>query len=301
MSQEELEKYIRAGKIAAKALERAYEIVEDGRLALEVCEELEEIIWREAAPAFPCNISQGEVAAHYTPAPGDPTRIDGRRIVKVDLGANVDGYLSDAAISIAWGSENERLVEAAREALEIGISQVAPGAPIRRFGRAVEEYARRMGLKVIVNLAGHRLGRYELHTGISVPSVDAEVPGSFEPGGAYALEPFLVPREGAGRVVDSSPSNIFRLASRRMPKDHRLAELASHIWERYRGLPFASRWIAKEMGDGALEALRELRSMGIVQEYRMLVEANRAQVAQFEHTVLVTEREVLVTTRASKG
>jgi methionyl aminopeptidase len=294
---EELEMYLRAGRAAAAALERAARIVEDGRSALEVCEELEEAISREAEPAFPCNISQGPVAAHYTPAPGDRLRIDGRSIVKVDLGAHVDGYIADTAISLAWTGENERLVEATREALNRGISRIAPGVPLRRFGGAVEEYARALGLRPVVNLAGHRLGRFELHTGVSVPNVDADAPGRFEPMGAYALEPFLVPREGAGRVIDSSPSNIFRLASRRIPKDPALARVASHIWERYRGLPFASRWIVRDLGEGALDALRALVSMGIVQEYRTLVEANGAQVAQFEHTIFVRKDGVVVTTR----
>ncbi len=294
---EDLEKYLAAGRLAARALEKAYEVVEDGRRALEVCEELEEMIWAEAAPAFPCNISQGPVAAHYTPAPGDDTRIDGNSIVKIDLGANVGGYLSDSAISIAWSGRYEKLVEAAREALRVGISQVAPGAPISRFGRAVEEYARALGLRPVVNLAGHRLGLYELHTGVSVPNVGADVPGRFEPRAAYALEPFLVPGDGAGRVVDSVPGNIFRLASRKTPKDPRLARVVSHVWERYRTLPFASRWLARELGDGALEALKALESMGIIYEYRTLVEAKGAQVAQFEHTVFVGEKEVVVTTR----
>ncbi|MGB9733539.1 MAG: type II methionyl aminopeptidase [Conexivisphaera sp.] len=296
-SQDELEKYLAAGRLAARALERAYDVVEDGRSALEVCEELEEIIWSEAMPAFPCNLSQGPIAAHYTPAPGDTLRIDGKNIVKVDLGACVDGYLSDSAVSIAWGGENERLAEAAREALHMGISQITPGSPLSRFGRTIEEYARALGLRPIVNLAGHRLGPYELHTGVSVPNVDADVPGRFEPHSAYALEPFLVPREGAGRVVDSTPSNIFRLTSRKIPKDPQLARVASHIWERYRGLPFASRWVVRELGEGALEALRTLRSMGIVYEYRTLVEAKGVQVAQFEHTVFIGESEVIVTTR----
>ncbi|MGC9116221.1 MAG: type II methionyl aminopeptidase [Conexivisphaera sp.] len=297
LSVEEVEKYVAAGRLAARALERARDVVEDGRSALEVCEELEEILWSEAAPAFPCNLSQGPVAAHYTPAPGDRTRIDGRSIVKVDLGAHVDGYISDTAISLAWTGANERLVEAARAALEVGISRIAPGQPLRRFGAAVEEYASALGLKPVSNLAGHVLGRFELHAGLSVPNLDADVPGRFEPWRAYALEPFLVPREGAGRVVDSAPGNIYRLVSRRVPKDRDLARVALHVWERYRGLPFASRWIARDLGEGALEHLRRLVSMGIVYEYRTLVEAGGAQVAQFEHTVLVRDSDVVVTTR----
>ncbi|MFP3282987.1 MAG: type II methionyl aminopeptidase [Nitrososphaeria archaeon] len=292
----ELEKYLAAGRIAARALERALEIVEDGRSVLEVCDELEGIIMRDAKPAFPCNISQGSAAAHYTPSPGDRTVIDGRSIIKVDLGAHVDGYIADTAISIAWGGENERLVEAAKDALDAGISQIRPGSPLKRFGRTVEEYASALGLRPIVNLAGHRLGNYELHTGVSVPNVNAEVPGEFEPRNAYALEPFLVPGNASGRVVDAGASNIFRLTSRRIPKDPQLARVASLIWERYRGLPFASRWIVGELGERALDALKSLRSMGIVYEYNTLVEASGAQVAQFEHTIFVRDRDLVVTT-----
>lgn len=295
-----IEKYVRAGRVVGKLLDKVERFVEDGMLVIEVCEKLEEEMIRLGVkPAFPCNISQGYVAAHYTPTYDDKTRIDGRNVVKIDIGAHVDGYIADAAISVAWSPDNERLLRVAKEALDLALRSIKPGADLSEVGRVVEPYVRRLGFKPIDNLAGHQMERYNLHSGVSIPNVmHGTVRGVFKTGSAYAIEPFIVPPNGAGHVVEGPASNIFRLVSRRVFKDKSLTDLVNYLWEEYRTLPFASRWVVKELGVKALDALEELKKKKVVVEYPTLIERNKAQVAQFEHTVLITGEGVVVTTKA---
>ena len=72
MNEEIKEKYLQAGKIAAKAMKKAGKLCTPNRKMLEICEKVEEFIRKEGAEnAFPLNVSVNEVAAHYTATVGD--------------------------------------------------------------------------------------------------------------------------------------------------------------------------------------------------------------------------------------
>jgi len=67
LSEEELQKYREAGKILAEVREEIRPMVKVGVKLLEIAERAEELIRAKGAnPAFPCNVSVNEVAAHYT-------------------------------------------------------------------------------------------------------------------------------------------------------------------------------------------------------------------------------------------
>ena len=51
-----------------------------------------EIIKRGAKCAFPVNASINEIAAHYTAEPNDPITINDTDLVKIDLGAQINGF-----------------------------------------------------------------------------------------------------------------------------------------------------------------------------------------------------------------
>ncbi len=72
--------------------------------------------------------------------------------------------------------------------------------------------------------------------------------------------------------------------------------MALELWSKYKGLPFASRWIVKEYGENGLKILDQLVKKGVVHSYPVLVEASNAPVAQFEHTILIKEDRIIVTT-----
>ena len=84
MDDETKEKYLQAGKIAAKAMKKAGELITPNRKMLEICEEVEEFIRKEGAKiAFPVNVSVNDVAAHYTATVNDKKVLPKKGIVKI--------------------------------------------------------------------------------------------------------------------------------------------------------------------------------------------------------------------------
>ena len=96
-----IESYIQSGKLASKIRGEASKMIKDGTLVIDLVEYVEsEILKAGAEIAFPCNVSLNEVAAHYTSPAGDETVIHAGDMVKLDLGAMIDGYIADTAVTV---------------------------------------------------------------------------------------------------------------------------------------------------------------------------------------------------------
>ncbi len=304
LTEEELEAYRRAGKLVAEVREQARPLVKPGTMLLEIAEAVEEFIAQKGAkPAFPCNVSVNEISAHYSPPTNDDTTIKEGDMVKVDIGAHVDGYIADTAFTIATG-EKQELVQTAERALEAEIAAIKPGIDVGVLGGIVEETATAAGFKPIRNLTGHSLARWNLHAGLTVPNVKEETeqkPGEetgqkLSVGDVVAIEPFVT--DGAGYVKDLEKSYIFRYLYDRPVRLRMARELLRDVKRAYNGLPFAERWLAKKMSKLRLElTLRELVGVGALWPYHVLAERAGGKVAQAEHTVIVTEDGCEVTTR----
>ncbi len=299
---EELELYLKAGEAVKRALERGRELIEPGASVLEICEEVEDIIRKLSdGPAFPCNLSVSYEAAHYSPVPDDTKKLPEKGIVKLDLGAHVQGRIADSAISVllSKNTRHEKLSEAVKEALERALKRAKPGLPVSAIGTTISATIKRRGFKPIRNLGGHGLAPYIVHSGVSIPNVPESLPWRLEPGRAYAIEPFGT--DGAGYVVEGKEVTIYSL-NPHPPKgweeragEHK--ELVRVIEERFKTLPFSPRWLTDVMPyDRLKEALDKLARVGALIDYPVLIEAKKGEVAQWEHTIFVLPGKVVVTT-----
>jgi methionyl aminopeptidase len=258
---------------------------------LEICELVEDKIHEfGAGPAFPCNIGINDVAAHYTSPWNDGRSVPDNSLVKIDFGVELDGYITDTAITISLNPAYDSMIVAAETALQEALSAIAPGRKLSDIGSIVERCIHRYGFKPIRNLTGHKIDRYAIHAGKSVPNVSGGEGGRFEVGEVYALEPFVTLKGAEGAVRDAHEEYIFRFVRMKGAKSRDANRLAEHIQRTYRTLPFASRWIFKSWRDGDVEAaFKELMKDRCIVGYPVLVEASGNVVAQAEHTVLVTE------------
>jgi len=261
---------------------------------IEICEQVERHIRSMGCePAFPCNISINHVAAHYTSFIGDRSTIPPRSLVKIDVGAHVNGFIADVALTVALSEDYEPLVRAAEKALETAINSIRPGVKMSTLGSLIEATIKSLGFKPIRNLSGHMLKQYTLHGEKSVPNVAVDSRASMEAHEVYAIEPFVT--NGLGVVTDSPEVYIFRYLS---PKKAKKAdkEILAAIWDRYKGLPFCDRWVSDLIPQDTLSKLLELLRTGSLYGYHVLVEKGKGLVAQAEHTVIVLEDGVEVTT-----
>ncbi len=286
----DLKKYIEAGKIGKEAREYGATLIKEGVSYYEVAEKVEKyIIDAGARPAFPVNLSPNNIAAHYTPLKGDNMYFRRGDLIKLDLGAHIDGYISDTAITVEVGTNQwEELIEASRAALDAAIRLLRPGVRIRDIGAVVEEEIKIRGYRPIYNLTGHGLARYDLHHEISIPNYDDGTEVMLRPGMAFAIEPFAT--TGKGKVRNGKGGNIYMLT-----KFRNLDPFFTEIFENFRTLPFAARWCSHHAD--YLSLLERGARSGVVYHFPILQERRKAMVAQTEHTFVMTDEGVIVTTR----
>jgi len=291
ISKDELEAYRRGGQIISELRRTIPKMVREGALVRELCEQVEaEIVTLGGQPAFPCNVGINEVAAHYTSPWDDASVLPRDSVVKVDFGVHIDGYINDSAVTVSLNPVHRSMIEVAEEALRVGVGIVAHGVKFSDVGEEIEKVITQYGCRPIRNLTGHKVERYTIHAGRSVPNVAGPTPGRFEADDVYAIEPFVTVKEAAGRVEDSEQMFIYRAVRDKGIKSESAKRIVEHVRKTYRTLPFASRWLYSSLGrvvfeEGFPEAVRTKCISG----YRVLVEASGKVVTQAEHTLVVKE------------
>ena len=291
LSAEIIQKHRLAGKIAAEVREHMKSTVTEGMPLIDICENTEALIRQKGGkPAFPCNVSINEVAAHYTSPPGDKSLVPHGALVKVDIGAHVDGYIADTAVTVCLDREFDNLVVAAEDALRTGIKTIRAGLFTSQFGSAIQKTIESHGLRPVANLTGHQVARYVIHAGRSLPNVTHISTNRVVANEVYAIEPFVTLKNAAGRVGSGREAYIFRFLKQKTLRNEHARKLCSFIMENFRTLPFAERWLLDVVpSDKHKVAFSELLSSRTVMAYPIFVEVSGKPVAQAEHSVLVTE------------
>lgn len=141
-------------------------------------------------PSATC-ISINEQIVHGIPG---GRRLEEGDIVGIDLGAIVDGWQGDSAITVPVGkisSQADGLIKATREALFVGIAEARVGNRLSDIGHAIQQYAENRGLSVVRDLVGHGIGR-NMHEDPQVPNFGKAGRGPvLEDGMTLAIEPML--------------------------------------------------------------------------------------------------------------
>ena len=288
-------KILQAGKIALEAREYAREFIKKGMPLLEIADKIEsKMVELGGKPAFPTCLSINEIAAHSTPSHDDKRTAEG--ILKIDMGAHIDGWIADTAFSIDLenNEENKKLIVASEKALESAIKTAKKGIKLSEIGKSIFNEIGSLGFSPIINLSGHGIGRYELHARVSIPNFDNKGKEIMEEG-LYAIEPFAT--SGNGKIRDGKPSGIYRLESEKNVRGILAREALKFIIKEYQTLPFCSRWLVRKLGTKALIGLKQLEENGNLHSYAELIESSGKNVSQSEHTILVEKDEVIVTTR----
>lgn len=290
---EELEKVKQAGRIAAEVREASHEFVKPGAKLLDIAEKIESMIREKGAEsAFPANLSLNSTAAHYTPPKNDTTEIKEGDVIKVDIGAHVDGYIGDTAMTICFNKDYEKMSEASRKALEEAIKECRPEARLADLADAIENTITGYGYKPISNLTGHGVNRYHLHGEPHVPNVKTNTNYRLQENQVIAIEPFAT--DGAGKIKDADQVFIHMLL-RDTPVRNQDARKILGFAQQFNGLPFAERWLPVDSHVRLRLALRELRERNAIYDYAVLKEVAGGTVAQFEHTVIIQDPPVVTT------
>jgi methionyl aminopeptidase len=119
-------------------------------------------------------------------------------IVSIDAGVELEGYFSDAAITVGVGQITDKaskLIDTTKEALSRSIEQAVLGKRISDISCAIEECAKESKFSVIREFVGHGIG-LNLHE-------DPQIPNFGQPGMGVRLKEGMVlaiePMISAGR------------------------------------------------------------------------------------------------------
>ena len=165
---EDFEGLAQAGQVVAATLKAMAGAVRAGVTTAEVDRVGESVLNRYGATSAPrlfygfpgVNlISVNDEIIHGIP--GDRVLEQGD-IVSLDVTAELNGYIADAAITIPippYSAKADRLCRCARTAFEKAVAVARANKPINCIGHAVEHEVKRQGFWVVSELAGHGVGR----------------------------------------------------------------------------------------------------------------------------------------------
>ena len=289
------EKIILAGKIASQVKSYAKTFIKKDMPLLEIAEKIEaKIIELGGKPAFPVNLSINNISAHYTPSYDDKTLAHG--LLKVDFGVHIDGWTADNAFSLDLenNEENKKLIKASEDALNKAIETAKKMPQLNEIGKKISETIESYKFSPIINLSGHSMEQYSLHSGTTIPNIDNKDTEKLK-AGLYAIEPFTT--NGSGKVREGKPSEIYELKNDKNIRNPIAREVLELITKEYNTLPFCSRWIVKKIGTKALFGLKQLEENRNLHHYNQLVEIAESKVSQAEETIFIDEKgEFIVTT-----
>lgn len=166
-SRSEIEKLRRVNQLVARILAELQAMVAPGVTTAEI-DALAEARVRAAGatPAFkgyhgyPATVcaSVNEQVVHGIPS---NRRLVEGDIVSIDMGARLDGFYGDCAVTVPVGrvsAEAARLLQVTEEALFHGIEAVKPGARVSDIGAAVQRHVEAHGFSVVREFVGHGIG-----------------------------------------------------------------------------------------------------------------------------------------------
>jgi methionyl aminopeptidase len=137
-------------------------------------------------------------------------------IVSIDMGARLDGYFGDCAVTVAVGeidAEASRLLEVTEAALYEGLSVVRSGARVSDIGAAVQSFVEARGFSVVREFVGHGIGT-KLHEEPQIPNYGVAGRGPrLAEGMVLAIEPMVNAGKAAVKVLSDGWTAVTKDAS----------------------------------------------------------------------------------------
>lgn len=210
-TEEEIELMAQASKIVAEAHQMLQQAVRPGVTTLHL-DQLAETFIRDhgGIPAFKgyrnfpntlCTSVNHEVV-HGIPSNRELKEGD---IIGLDLGAIVQGFYGDGAVTVPVGPiprQVETLLRVTEEAMYRGIDQARVGNRLSDIGHAIQTYVESHGFSVVRDFVGHGIGR-QLHEDPQVPNYGRPGQGSrLQVGMVLAIEPMVNVGKSQVKVLD---------------------------------------------------------------------------------------------------
>ena len=300
-SDEAIESFKKAGKIAGEALHYGKSLIKKEAAMLEVLDKVEDKIKQLCAKlgdgyiggiGFPAQASCNDIAAHYCPEEDDKI-VFSDQLICLDVGVHVNGYIGDNALTVDLSGKYNELVKASREALDNAIKAVGVGVYNSEVGQVIQETIESYGFKPVRNLSGHGIARFNIHTKPGMPNYNSAEKFKLEENMVIAIEPFA--STGAGLIYEANEASVFMQESKKGVRGTFAREILKEV-EKLNGLPFTTRWLTRRFGKAKVNfGMRELMQAEVIRGYPPLVDKAHGIISQAEHTLLVKDKPVILT------
>jgi methionyl aminopeptidase len=248
----ELEKMRAAGKLVGQVLTALAAKVAPGVTTADLDAIAEGLITDAGAvPAFkgyhgyPATIcaSVNEEVIHGIPS--GKRVLQAGDVISIDVGASLDGYYGDSAVTLPVGPVSEEaatLLRVTEEALYKAIDVVKPGGRVSDIGHAVQAHVEAHGFSVVREFVGHGIGQ-QMHEEPQIPNYGEPGRGPrLAEGMVLAIEPMVNAGKAAVKVLADGWTAVTRDRSLSAHFEHTVAVTAGGPWIlTARDVPVAAR------------------------------------------------------------
>jgi len=249
--------------------------------------------------AFPTCISVNNVICHYSPLLSEPDTVlaDGD-LVKIDLGAHIDGFIAVVAHTFVLGASAEApvtgrkadVIMAAHLASEAALRLVKPGMENTEVTDTLTEIGKAYECKPVEGMVSHNLeqniidGEKTINNCLEGQAKDREI-HEFKQHEVYAVDVLLSTGDGKNQEKDAKTTVFKKTGLTYMLKMKTSREFFSQVGKSYGPMPFNLRNCEEEKKArmGVVECVKHQ----VLQPFHVLYEKDGTFVAQFKFTVLL--------------
>ncbi|KAI1733034.1 metallopeptidase family m24 domain-containing protein [Ditylenchus destructor] len=253
--------------------------------------------------AFPTCVSVNNCVCHFSPLSSEtPMVLKDGDVVKIDLGAHIDGYIASVAHTVVVGASKENKVSgkkanvilAAYNAMEMVLRMLRPekGFKNTEVSEHISKLASNYGTTPIENMLSHEMGRLKINGEKQIIQNPSDEQKSkiekctFENFEVYAVDLLISTGEGKAKTQDSR-TTVYKktddfVYSLKMKASR---EFLSKATQKFGVMPFSLRLFDDEVK--AKMGVLECEKHGLMQPYQVLYEKEGEIVAQFKTTAII--------------
>lgn len=260
-----LDKYQAASEVTDKALKFVTEQLTDGADIATLCEAGDNFIEEELKKiycgkktkklergiAFPTCICVNNVAINYSPLKDESTQLKNGDIVKVDLGAHIDGYFGHAGTTVIVGNDGKGdgeiadLIVGCHDALQGAIRTTLVGRTNVEVTEMIAKVASQYGFEPLEGSYSHKHRKHnidEMDVILNKMMPESKTTYTFQKGDVFGLDIYLALGDGKARVTEDR-CTVFkrRLENNYMLKSQQARNFFNEVNEKFPSLPFSIR------------------------------------------------------------
>mmetsp|Transcript_14513 Transcript_14513/g.16226 ORF Transcript_14513/g.16226 Transcript_14513/m.16226 type:complete len:389 (-) Transcript_14513:13-1179(-) len=257
----------------------------------------------ERGIAFPTCISPNNICGHYSPLASDRSAVlkEGD-LVKVDLGAHVDGLIATAAHSFVCTANPQQqftgpiadVICAAHFAGECALRMCRPGKTSEEISQVIQDVAAVFGCNALEGVSSRRMLRNDLlgdKAIVNKPSKDQKVDHIvIEENEVYSID--IIMSTGTGESKDSEErANVYRRTSEQVLLKMKASRaLLGEATRKFGDHAFSLRAFDDE--NKALLGLKECVANRLLDPFPVFYEREGVLTAQFKFTVLILKGSI---------